>query len=84
MWINHSTKQYTQPFYERGSGRTCSLLLQIHCASLPVRGLRPVTGLRRALFFLMSVLQVMIASHIAAASASIPAATRRSSAEPLS
>ncbi|WP_247999830.1 hypothetical protein, partial [Escherichia marmotae] len=27
----------------------------IHCASSPVRGLRPVTGLRRALFFLMSV-----------------------------
>jgi len=39
----------------KASGRTCSLWLQIHCASSPVRGLRPVTGLRRAPFFLKSV-----------------------------
>ena len=35
--------------------RTCFLQLLCYCASSPVRGLRPVTGLRRALFFLMSV-----------------------------
>ena len=54
MWINHSGKTAYTTDYE-GFRAYLLTVLQIHCASSPVRGLRPVTGLRRAPFFLKSV-----------------------------
>ena len=57
MWINHSRKTAYTTDYEgfRAYLLTVTTDPLRFLAGSPVRGLRPVTGLRRALFFLKSV-----------------------------